>query len=285
MHRLHFLLKTRIVTSFGSHRHTALLRGDPSQIQEDIMHEALLNLHLFRPSSSAQVAATIMHLPKYHHDEPHIQHREMGLVVVDSLSSFYWQDRLITEQLRAGPSSADARTPFRHVLTAIERLRTSHRPTILLTNWGLNPVEKPSPTALSTYPFFRQHLYPFPPDFLDLPHPSTRQGVIPPDVPPAPRPTSTAPPPENPIVPAKALSTLPLTHHVTLVRRAPEPISVEAALESASTSHLMEEREEGAEKQEFEGLVRTPGTTKILRFKLIVQKDNVAIEPEDMFRR
>ena len=93
------------------------------------------------------------------------------MLVIDSISAFYWPDRYTGEQMRASavqtdPSvsgataatasvgTANAVNPMHHVLTALERVRRALGVVTVMTNWGLNPV----PAAQS--PFYRQHLFP-----------------------------------------------------------------------------------------------------------------------------
>ncbi len=126
---------------------------------EDITLDCLHRLHVFRPTTSMQLAATIVNLGNLHATHPRFADQEIGLVVVDSLSAFYWQDRFTVEQFRAGPSGHNAKNPLMHVLAALDAIRVSHRPIILVTNWGLNPTDKPSwDTGTLNSPFFKQHL-------------------------------------------------------------------------------------------------------------------------------
>ncbi|KAJ7631099.1 hypothetical protein FB45DRAFT_917493 [Roridomyces roridus] len=137
----------------------------------------LNNLHVFFPASSAQLAASIKHLPEYHKSQ--IADAGIGIVAVDSLSAWYWQDRFTAEQL-ALPSAS---TALQHVLAALQSFRVSHHPVTILTNHGLTTIEnynKPTPV------FYKQHLPSLP----------------------------AAPPEGSHIVPSNII--LPLTHHVTL---------------------------------------------------------------------
>ncbi|KAJ7783907.1 hypothetical protein DFH07DRAFT_948896 [Mycena maculata] len=151
---------------------------------DDIQHLAascLRKLHVFCPGSTAQLAASIAHLPAYH--TAHIPDTDIALVAVDSLSAFYWSDRFTAEQMRplALPNSS---TPLQHVLTALQAFRVSHNPITLLTNWGLTLAENTNGMP----PMYKQHL-PFFPSFPALPG---SHNNVPSDI------------------------LLPLTHHITL---------------------------------------------------------------------
>ncbi|TFK57162.1 hypothetical protein OE88DRAFT_1596740, partial [Heliocybe sulcata] len=132
-----------------------------------ITDQCLQNLHLFTPSSSLQLAATLLHLPAYH--AAHMPDSEIGLIAIDSLSSFYWVDRYTAEKARtaAGTSSRSAlpsvsvKNPLTCVLSALQRIRLSHGPVIVYTNWGLTHVPNPDGNPPHQQgSFYKQHLYP-----------------------------------------------------------------------------------------------------------------------------
>ncbi|CCL98985.1 uncharacterized protein FIBRA_00993 [Fibroporia radiculosa] len=158
--RFHQLLASRVCNILDTPISPSYVGS--SSPAEDLAMQCLQNLHIFRPTSSLQLAATISYLSEYHLTHPALQSREIGFVAVDSLSSFYWNDRFAVEQLRANNGSgARSPNPLHHVLAALQRLRTSHGAVILLTNWGLNPLT-PTRAGEPVSPFYRQHLYPFP---------------------------------------------------------------------------------------------------------------------------
>ena len=249
-----------------------------------VQDEALRNLHIFRPQSSTQVAATLMHLPRYHWDEPHIQHREIGLLVIDSLSTFYWEDRFTVEQLRGGQSSfgMDARTPFRFVIAALEKLKAAYNPTILLTNWGLNPLHKDIPVS-QDFPYFRQHLYPKPPGFGELvpaegtaraPATSESRQTAPPSAALEGQQTRPAP---------RALATLPLTHHITLSRCTSSAMSGGSADQETAGVPVTDVGHRP--NNLFQGLIRTPGEVRVTEFSFTIHDVGITIDPDDIFRR
>lgn len=117
-------------------------------------------LHIFRPTSSIQLAATIARLPKYH--ATHFPELDLGLIALDSVSTFYWRDRLTVEQLRSGPPLHDPRlnlNPLHHILSKLQAIRLSHGAITVVTNWGLVAQNKPLTG------FFNQHLNPYPSPF------------------------------------------------------------------------------------------------------------------------
>lgn len=151
--------------SFDTRRlHDLLLRlstrsntsSDDAQLQAST---ALHRLHVFRPVSSAQLAASIYHLPAYH--IAHMPDADIALVAVDSMSAFYWPDRFTAEQLRplAPPNTS---FPLRDTLTALQVFRLSHNPVTVLTNWGLTLADNTSGPSSAPPVFYKQHLPSFP---------------------------------------------------------------------------------------------------------------------------
>ncbi|KAJ7597148.1 hypothetical protein C8J56DRAFT_919333, partial [Mycena floridula] len=115
--------------------------------------KAISKLHIFQPNSSSQLAVSLAGLPAHH--ASHFPDDGIGLVAVDSISSFYWPDRFTMEQLN-GTAITNS---LQHVITALERIRIALRPLIVWTNWAL--PSKP----ISSNSFYRQHLKPFPSPF------------------------------------------------------------------------------------------------------------------------
>lgn len=105
-------------------------------------------LHIFRPESSVQFAVATANIPDYHSSS--MPRDEIGLVAIDSLSSFYWQDRFLGEQLRHGrPSGVEK------ALESLEQIRQSYGFVIVYTNWGL-PSARNAPQ--NDTPFYPQHI-------------------------------------------------------------------------------------------------------------------------------
>jgi len=131
----------------------------------------LLNLHVFRPNSSFHLALTILNLPNYH--SINLPHTEIGLVAIDSVSAFYWQDRFYAEQQHnVGPSSTHKITSgIEHALKALESFCQSHGSTVMLTNWGLNQLSK-------TSPFYKQHLAPLHTPFNSNPNGNKKPAIF-----------------------------------------------------------------------------------------------------------
>lgn len=166
--RLHTILVTRLNLLCSKTQLPPLPHKSDSTVSL-IALESLSRLHVFRPTSSFQLAATLQNLPKYHAEK--MQNEEMRLLLVDSISSFYWVDRWQAE--RSDSKKSFRPNPLKHVLRCLQDVRRSHGPVIVLTNWGLNPLSSATSSVSST-PFFKQHLItPFPAPFDTPPRPSS----------------------------------------------------------------------------------------------------------------
>jgi len=219
---------------------------------QDLANKALEKLHLFRPATSNQLAVTLLHLPAYH--TAHLPETEIGLLAIDSISSFYWPDRLTVELMRSAQPAPSYTSPLQHVLTALQDFRSSHAPVIVLTNWGLNPLTNPSPTSTST--FYRQHLHPFPSPFNGA---STDSSM-----------TLNAGSSLNSNLP----SLLPIMHHITLLHTPIPPFRSGISLEEAKSQEEMY-RKALVDKGEVVGLVRSLGSTRVGRFLLQIGVNDI----------
>ncbi|KAG6832440.1 hypothetical protein H0H92_001486 [Tricholoma furcatifolium] len=140
--RLHRLLIRRLVSTDVS-------------AAESVAQQSLRRLQISRPSSTAELAVSLSHLPLYHAN--HLADEEIGMVAIDSISSHYWPDRFFVEQTRSLAAAGSSHSsPLQHVLSAIKSLSESHRPLVVMTNWGLYSINN---TDSSLY---KQHLQPFP---------------------------------------------------------------------------------------------------------------------------
>lgn len=166
--RLHDILQTRLRIAFSR----VHLPPRPDKYTAEISSVAMgsLNrLHVFKPTSSFQLVATLQYLPKYHAED--MPNEDIRLVFVDSISSFYWADRWQAET--SVPKKPQRSDSVGATLRALQNFRISHGPVTILTNWGLNPLI----TGSSPAQFFKQHItasyYSAPPD--DPP----REGSLP----------------------------------------------------------------------------------------------------------
>ncbi|CAE6402927.1 unnamed protein product [Rhizoctonia solani] len=222
-----------IITSYLHDRLATILPNETplglhDQTISRTVTNALKRIHIFRPTSTLALATTLMAVPPYH--RTHMTNEQIGMLMVDGISSFHWPDRWISEQTETAeptgvqatvppPLRSDA-NPLRHVLTVILNLRRSLGMVTLLTNWGLTSLDSQFPPSTA---YFRQHLRaPYPSPFESEPR----------------------------------TSKFPLTHHVTVPSQGPEPFGEDVSLEDAVEDH---EHENRAKNMRLRGVVRTIG--------------------------
>ncbi|KAG5734951.1 DNA repair protein XRCC2, partial [Termitomyces sp. T112] len=147
--RLNHLLLSRLTRAGGLNASAA----------ESVAQQSLKRLLIFKPSSTLELAATLSHLARHHSSQ--FSRQNIGIVAIDSVSSRYWPDRFVAEQMRSSltshiqPGSKHV-TSLHHMLLALESFSRTHRPLIIMTNWGLHSLNNSAPS------FYRQHLQPFP---------------------------------------------------------------------------------------------------------------------------
>lgn len=222
----------------------------------DMVTDSLTRLHIFRPTSSLSLAATLLSLPTYHQQK--MQGEEMLMLFIDSLSAFYHADKWKTEQAAVAENSAratqsGAKHPpaagsttlpplprvdtdaMTHVISTLQHLRRTLGIITFITNWALITPDGRNVVTLQpdvSAPWFGQHL--------PLPYPSIR-------------PPSSSRPADNHLNSSK----LPITHHITLpgaVYSIPQ-YSVGVTFEQALDD---EERYAAVTERKVLALVRTP---------------------------
>ncbi|KAG8822491.1 hypothetical protein FRC19_005862 [Serendipita sp. 401] len=184
-HIMEALLEQRFQDSFPN----VDLNDEAVAIQlQEVLDEAMDRLHLFRPISSGSLAATLHTLPQYHYKK--MKDEEICMLMIDGMSSFYWQDRWKVESTGGG-TWQNTSYAIAGVIRTLQSFRESHNPVTIITNWALSPLSSKSP-------FFKQHL---PPPF-PAPFEKAADG------------TSTP-----------RISPLEVTHHITLINSRQSPLS------------------------------------------------------------
>ena len=249
---------------------------------EDLATQCLENLHIFRPTSSLQLAITLLHLPRYHATESRLRDKEIGLLAIDSLSAFYWRDRYTLEQLRDAADGSSQNLPpnqLYYVVKALRAFRTSHRPVMLLNNWGLNAFAKPTASGEPASPFYRQHLHPFPAPFerhgaddamADIENSQRERRSASVDA------TSDASTTHSL---RSTEATIPLHYHITLHPSPIDPFPASYTLAEAVNQEHM--RAALVNKGEIRGLVRTPGHDDVGEFTFRIGEEEIFVHPEN----
>ncbi|KAG7099319.1 hypothetical protein E1B28_001177 [Marasmius oreades] len=239
----------RFKSLFTSHVAHSLHSTPFSQTLQTLVDRCLNSLHIFRPSSSDQLASSILHLPLYHSSQ--MMRQEIGLIAIDSLSAFYWPDRYAIEQLRsrAGYNTVkDASNPLRHILIALERIRVMYRPLIIFTNWGLTFSQPELQHSMSHFKFYKQHLHP-------LTSLSADDGHLP--------------------VPHGSML-LPLSHHITLTSTP----AIQSHLKPDHRADTEDEETLGSARTKQKcmviGAVRIPGVPEVVKFSFAIETDSLS---------
>jgi DNA-repair protein XRCC2 len=160
IHRLETILRGRLIHIFSS---------DQSSTGQ-VISVALHNVHIFRPQSSYQLAAGLANLSSYHMSN--LPTSEIALLAIDSLGSFFWQDRFAIErQSNTNPLATPIHTPSTHplqtVLTALSSFRKSHHPVTIIVNRELGPADSvrlPFQLYKEPLPSFPNRIFPGPTD-------------------------------------------------------------------------------------------------------------------------
>lgn len=128
--------------------------------------DCLTHLHIFRPHSTPSLLATLDSLPSYLLSKPcaHFSaNRFLGLVAINDISAFLWQDRLdaddevgldFTNNVEKASNSPFLQR-YRNLVMSLRRLQELFPCTIVATNWGLAPI-----TSVGGQPALRPHLPP-----------------------------------------------------------------------------------------------------------------------------
>jgi DNA-repair protein XRCC2 len=253
--RFHELLVNRLLLVLPTGSTPAGLKT----LAQDLAITVVAKLHIFRPTSSVQLATSLTNLPAYL--IAHLPDDEIGFLAIDSISSFYWPDRFTLEQISSSGNTARAKyraaSPLHHVLVALQKFRLSHGPVIAVTNWGLNPVTKPTRDSAPTT-FYKQHLYPFP--AMPKPYQINTSHIT----------------EANPAANLSDTSLPPLTHQITLPFVPITPFGPDILLDEAEEQES-KYRSEPVRSGEIVGVVCTSGSTRVGRFTCRVAEDGALV--------
>ena len=136
----------------------------PEQEISSLVSDSFSHLHIFRPQSSSSFLATLTSLPSFLLSQPstHLSaNRPLGLLAINDLSAFLWQDRLEADEETDLPVSNHTEKAnntlflerYRSVISSLRHIQHLFSCTIVATNWGLAPV-----TLVAGHPALRPHL-------------------------------------------------------------------------------------------------------------------------------
>ncbi|GAA5823500.1 hypothetical protein JCM11251_000657 [Rhodosporidiobolus azoricus] len=182
------LLRTHLDEAIRRWRAPKGLGAPKDEELDSLVEEALSRLHVFRVSSTLQLAVTVQNLPVWAaekaereggEDEP-----EIGLLVVEGMSEFAWPDQLARETALSSVSSSSSTPtppitpPLRHLLHALSNLRRTLSPLIFLSQWVFRPSSLAAPPLAQRsdelLPFYAHHFAPpYWPSLINPPYPSS----------------------------------------------------------------------------------------------------------------
>lgn len=136
----------------------------PEHEISSLISDSLTHLHIFRPQSSSSLLANLASLPTFLLSPPsrHLSaNRRLGLLAINDLSAFLWQDRLDADEETGLPASNHAEKAnstlllerYRNLISLLRHFQCLFSCTIVATNWGLAPV-----TSVAGHPALRPHL-------------------------------------------------------------------------------------------------------------------------------
>lgn len=156
--RLRTMLEHLVLGSVGS-AETSILDHDAAALVKD----SLQHLHIFRPQSHPFLLATIAALPSHFLSDTtshYSANRQLGAIVINSLSAFFWQDRQDAEEQKDAaliePSTVtqDQKanvylTRWRSLVSSLREVQQTFDCPIVATNWALaSPVYSKDSSSL-----------------------------------------------------------------------------------------------------------------------------------------
>ena len=123
---------------------------EPSLIDSRVLG-ALRHVHIFQPQSLDSLVATIQALPTYLFDstQHHSGGRALDLIAIDSVTAFFWQEKMAGEEARWGESSQEAQngtrrperpSPYAVLAQELRSVQRQFECPVITTSWGLSPV-------------------------------------------------------------------------------------------------------------------------------------------------
>lgn len=164
--RLASILRHHLKTAIQRYRAPRGIGAPRDEELDGLVDECLARLHVFYPSSTLQLAATIQALPEWAKTNAA---EEVGSVLIDGMSDFAWADQYTHEQRSASLASGAHRSvdsfpssqaALRLLLAAIANLRRSLAPLIFITQWVFRPHAVLPQRSSDGLPFYQHHFAP-----------------------------------------------------------------------------------------------------------------------------
>ena len=136
----------------------------PHAESSSMISDSLAHLHVFRPQESISLQATLDSIPSYlmtQHSLHVSANRPLGLIAINDLSAFLWQDRLDADE-ESDPSvtirmdkanNSLLLQRYRSLVSSLRHIQQLFSCTIVATNWGFAPI-----SSVANHRALRPHL-------------------------------------------------------------------------------------------------------------------------------
>ena len=136
----------------------------PDAEVSSLVSDSLMHIHIFRPQESSSLQATVDSIPSYlltQHSLHVSANRPLGLIAMNDLSAFLWQDRLDADE-ESDPSTTARKEKannslflqrYRSLVSSLRHIQQLFSCTIVATNWAFAPT-----TSVANHRGLRPHL-------------------------------------------------------------------------------------------------------------------------------
>lgn len=131
----------------------------PLSTAQSLIHAALSHIHIFQPTSLSSLIATLSSLPTYFLDPKNISaERKLGAIIIDSPSTYFWTDKMDTQEQRQGQQG---QSKFPALASTLKRVSVALSAPIVFSSQYLSTTSdamalRPQlPSPFSTLPTLR----------------------------------------------------------------------------------------------------------------------------------
>ncbi|GAA5879223.1 hypothetical protein JCM1840_007619 [Sporobolomyces johnsonii] len=243
--RLASLVRHHLVVAIQRFRRPRGLGAPTVEELDSLVEECLARFHVFHPTSTLQLAATVQGLPEWFKDHAT---EDLGYVLVDGMSEFAWADQYVRETTPKPPPPNPPLPPLRLLLAAIANLRKTLAPVIFITQWVFRPSVTLPHLSQEKFPFYQHHFAP--PHWPSISSPSP--SIDPSD------------PLKPPTLPNSDWPTFPIKLHITMHPPAKAVFRKGVGLATVLSESMKESGErEGKGTEGIKCVLRGPGGKEI----------------------
>ncbi|KAJ9603856.1 hypothetical protein H2200_011377 [Cladophialophora chaetospira] len=129
------------------HRHSKKPATTSLSDVDMIIKESLDHIHVFRPQSSTQLLSILSHLPGYLFDASRHQsmHRPLSMIILDSATTFFWQDRFdrTMARLETPGTTIEGPSTTQQVIERLKHLQERFDCVVLFSTTSTTPASIP----------------------------------------------------------------------------------------------------------------------------------------------